>query len=222
MSSYSFSEDNFLFNKAELSENYSFDEDDFRISNLSPSTISITTANCKLKLLISYLFSNLAEESLLIRRQKSKISIQMEELENKRKERADYLKEINEEISLNDFEDELNKIRPSKSYQEKFATFDIFFYFTIQKKEFVFQIKSDLFNLNRQYSYELIKNIVKKINEKNITINQNNTNYIVSLKDFDDSEEENNMDLYSRNYELKPINKINFTSIKESENYSSD
>ena len=48
MSSYSFYEDNFLFNKAELSENYSFDEDDLRISNLSPSTISITTMNCKL------------------------------------------------------------------------------------------------------------------------------------------------------------------------------
>jgi hypothetical protein len=47
MSSYSFSEDNYLFNKTELSENYSFDEDDLRISNLSPSTISITTMNCK-------------------------------------------------------------------------------------------------------------------------------------------------------------------------------
>ena len=146
----------------------------------------------------------------------------MEELENKRKESTDYLNEINEEISLDDFKNELNDMRPSETFQDKFSKFDVFFNFTIQKKEFVFQIKSDLFNLNRQYSYELIKNIVKKINEKNITINQNNTNYIVSLKDFDDSEEENNMDLYSRNYELKPINKINFTSIKESENYSSD
>jgi hypothetical protein len=146
----------------------------------------------------------------------------MEELENKRKESTDYLNEINEEISLDDFKNELNDMRPSETFQDKFSKFDVFFNFTIQKKEFVFQIKSDLFNLNRQYSYELIKNIVKKINEKNITINQNNTNYIVSLKDFDDSEEENNMDFYSRNYELKPINKINFTSIKESENYSSD
>ena len=146
----------------------------------------------------------------------------MEELENKRKESTDYLNEINEEISLDDFKNELNDMRPSETFQDKFSKFDVFFNFTIQKKEFVFQIKSDLFNLNRQYSYELIKNIVKKINEKNITINHNNTNYIVSLKDFDDSEEENNMDLYSRNYELKPINKINFTSIKESENYSSD
>ena len=146
----------------------------------------------------------------------------MEELENKRKESTDYLNEINEEISLDDFKNELNDMRPSETFQDKFSKFDVFFNFTIQKKEFVFQIKSDLFNLNRQDSYELIKNIVKKINEKNITINHNNTNYIVSLKDFDDSEEENNMDFYSRNYELKPINKINFTSIKESENYSSD
>ena len=47
MFSYSFPEDNYILNKAELSENYSFDEEDLRISNLSPSTISITTANCK-------------------------------------------------------------------------------------------------------------------------------------------------------------------------------
>ena len=111
-------------------------------------------------------------------------------------------------------------MRSSETFQDKYAKFDVFFNFTIQKKEFVFQIKSDLFNLNRQYSYELIKNIVKKINEKNITINHNNTNYIVSLKDCDDSEEENDMNFYSRNYELKPVNKINFTSKKESENYS--
>ena len=144
----------------------------------------------------------------------------MEELENKRKKSTDYLKEINEEISLDDFENQLNEMRSSETFQDKFAKFDVFFNFTIQKKEFVFQIKSDLFNLNRQYSYELIKNIVKKINEKNITINHNNTNYIVSLKDCDDSEEENDMNFYSRNYELKPVNKINFTSKKESENYS--
>ena len=144
----------------------------------------------------------------------------MEELENKRKKSTDYLKEINEEISLDDFENQLNEMRSSETFQDKFAKFDVFFNFTIQKKEFVFQIKSDLFNLNRQYSYELIKNIVKKINEKNITINHNNTNYIVSLQDCDDSEEENDMNFYSRNYELKPINKINFTSKKESENYS--
>lgn len=146
----------------------------------------------------------------------------MEELENKRKES---LEEINEEISLDEFEDELcemtKNFRISDNFQDKFVKFDIFFCFTIQKKEFIFQIKSDLFNVNRQYSYELIKNIVKKINEKNITINHNNTTYVVSLKECQDSEEENDTDFYIKNYELKPINTNNFIPKEGSENYSS-
>lgn len=146
----------------------------------------------------------------------------MEELENKRKES---LEEINEEISLDEFENELcemtKNFRISDNFQDKFVKFDIFFCFTIQKKEFIFQIKSDLFNVNRQYSYELIKNIVKKINEKNITINHNNTTYVVSLKECQDSEEENDTDFYIKNYELKPINNNNFTPKEDSGNYLS-
>ena len=146
----------------------------------------------------------------------------MEELENKRKES---LEEINEEISFDEFEDELcemtKNFRISDNFQDKFVKFDIFFCFTIQKKEFIFQIKSDLFNVNRQYSYELIKNIVKKINEKNITINHNNTTYSVSLKECQDSEEENDTDFYIKNYELKPINNNNFTPKEDSGNYLS-
>ena len=76
----------------------------------------------------------------------------MEELENKRKESTDYLNEINEEISLDDFKNELNDMRPSETFQDKFSKFDVFFNFTIQKKEFVFQIKSDLFKPFRSIS----------------------------------------------------------------------
>lgn len=147
----------------------------------------------------------------------------MEELENKRKES---MEEKKEEISLDNFEDELcemkKNFRISENFEEKFIKFDVFFYFTIQKKEFVFQIKSDLINVNKKYSYELIKNIVKKINEKNITINHNNTVYIISLKDCDISSEENDMDFYKKNYELKPTNSNNFTPKEGVESYSTE
>lgn len=48
ISSYSLSGENYLMNKAELSFDFSFNENDFRISTLSPCTIiSTTTTNCK-------------------------------------------------------------------------------------------------------------------------------------------------------------------------------
>ena len=48
ISSYSLSDEKYLMSKAELSLDLSFDEKDFRISNLSPCTIiSTTIENCK-------------------------------------------------------------------------------------------------------------------------------------------------------------------------------
>ena len=51
-STFSLSGDNYLLNKAEISLDFSFDEKDFKISNLSPSTLfSTTTVECKQKLI---------------------------------------------------------------------------------------------------------------------------------------------------------------------------
>lgn len=50
-STFSLSGDNYLINKAEIALDFSFDEKDFKISNLSPCTLfSTTTAACKHKI----------------------------------------------------------------------------------------------------------------------------------------------------------------------------
>jgi len=49
-STFSLSDNNYLLNKDEISLDFSFDEKDFKISNLSPSTLfSTTTVECKKK-----------------------------------------------------------------------------------------------------------------------------------------------------------------------------
>ena len=150
----------------------------------------------------------------------------MEKLENRIIEDEDIYKEINDEIVSEEFENELNVItknlEKNEIKEEKFSKFDVFFYFTINKKEFVFQIKSDLFNLNKQYTYELLQNIVKKINKKNIIINCDNIKYILSLKDMEIPENENNKDFYIKNYEFKQCNKKNFVPKKDSKSYFSE
>ena len=78
----------------------------------------------------------------------------MEELEIKLKENDEYLQELNNETISDDFENELSEITKnlgiSDKKVEKYTKFDVFFYFTIKNKDFVFQIKSDFFNLNEQ------------------------------------------------------------------------
>ena len=84
--------------------------------------------------------------------------------------------------------------------------FEIFCYFKINKEnEFIYSIQSDALNLRTQCLYDLIKNIIKKINESKITIEYNSLKYILSLKDCDD---ENDIDFYINNYELRPCKKI--------------
>lgn len=62
----------------------------------------------------------------------------------------------------------------------------------------------------------MIKNIIKKINEKKIVINLNSINYIISLKDCED---ENNKFFYEQNYELKPCNSKTFKPLNDYPNY---
>ena len=123
--------------------------------------------------------------------------------------------DIYEQDEFDSFETELNEIKQNTKIQnreEKYFKFEVYFYFTIEGKEYIFPIQSDLFNINTQYTYELIKNMIRKINEKNIIINFNNIDYNVSLKDLEDTEAQNNNsnDFYINNYELKPYKKKNF------------
>ena len=106
--------------------------------------------------------------------------MQFEELNKDIKEYDKLMKEEFEEANLyEEFEsDENNNINYNyeniiiKKYN--FKKFTINFYFKLnENKDFIFPIESDLFNIDNQYVYELIENIIKKINDKSITINDN-------------------------------------------------
>ena len=95
--------------------------------------------------------------------------------------------------------------------------FNVYFYFDFNKnKKFVLPINIESFNVADIYIYDLIKYVVKKINNSNIVVKDNNINYSVSLKDIDDDEE--NIDFYINNYEIKPFD---FWTKKDCPIYSS-
>lgn len=165
---------------------------------------------------------NLADATTSIPRKKSKISIQMDELKNK-SEDDEYFKELNDGNEFDEFENELycnsKKLNLDKKNVDKYFKFNIYFYFKLdENNEYIFPIQSDIFNKSKQYVHELIKNIIKKINEKNIVINFNNVDYIVSLKDTEDDDD----DFYIKNYELKPCKKKNFKPKDDCPSFSSN
>ena len=95
--------------------------------------------------------------------------------------------------------------------------FNVYFYFDFNKnKKFVLPINIESFNVADYHIYDLIKYVVKKINNSNIVVKDNNINYSVSLKDIDDDEE--NIDFYINNYEMKPFD---FWTKKDCPIYSS-
>jgi len=165
---------------------------------------------------------NLADATTSIPRKKSKISIQMDELKNK-SEDDEYFKDLNDGNEFDEFENELDcnskKLNLDKKNVDKYFKFNIYFYFKLdENNEYIFPIQSDIFNKSKQYVHELIKNIIKKINEKNIVINFNNVDYIVSLKDIEDED----VDFYIKNYELKPCKKKNFKPKDDCPSFSSN
>ena len=104
-----------------------------------------------------------------------------------------------------------------------YKIFKIYFYFQLDgNKEFIFPIESDSLNINTQYGYELIDNIINslnintqygyelidniinKINNMSIIINYNLKEFIISLKN---SEDNNSKQFYMNNYELRFCNK---------------
>ena len=135
---------------------------------------------------------------------------------------------IDDELSENEFDkfnymdddDDDNEINNEKSSFQHYIcnnehnkndefinvnNFEIFCYFKINKEnEFIYSIHSDSLNLKTQCVYDLIKNIIKKINQSNIIIEYNSLKYNLSLKDSDD---ENDIDFYINNYELRHCKK---------------
>ena len=153
----------------------------------------------------------------------------MEEMKTKLNEnkKKDFLEENNfknDFIELNDSIKELNTTDCIDKNQNengiiKIKAFNIYFYLYLNKDNiFNFKIRTDFFDINNQYVYELIKNVVKIINDKKICVQINSINYIISLKDI---EEEENMDFYMKNYELKLCNKKNNFPKEDSPYFSS-
>ena len=64
-----------------------------------------------------------------------------------------------------------------------------------------------MFNLNENKVEDLIKNAIKKINEKNFTFKENKNTYIISLKD---CEEDTDKEFYKDNYEISKNYCINY------------
>jgi hypothetical protein len=143
----------------------------------------------------------------------------MDEMKNKSQD-DDFFKELNEGNEFDEFENEYDSnlnVNLVKNYENNYTKYNAYFYFKLNEdKEFIFPIQSDIFNKSKQYIFELIKNIIKKINEKNIVINYNNINYIVSLKDTENED----IEFYEKNYELKPCKKKNFKPKEDCPSYS--
>ena len=148
-----------------------------------------------------------------MRRKKSKISIQFEEHENHKKEYNNLIKEeLEEENELIDINSEdSDNINDTNNKDNNcfnnIKQFEIYFFLKLNNDiEYVFPVQSDYLNIKEKYGFDLIKNIIRKINDQNIVVENNSAKYIVSLKDCD-FEEEDNKDFYTKNYELRQCTK---------------
>lgn len=148
----------------------------------------------------------------------------MEELNNQSNENEKEKKEELLQDSYNEDENEFNELIDSNIFENIkgniniFKKFNIYFYLNLNTDNiFIFNIKTNIFEINKSYIYELIKDIVNKINDKRFEIKYNSFEYIISLKDI----EEENKDFYIKNYELKPCKKKNYLPKFDSPSYSS-
>ena len=115
--------------------------------------------------------------------------------------------EFDEDNYFSDLEEENTYMESAQCLNFKeiniIKKFNVYFYFDFNKnKKFVLPINTENFNIADFHIYDLIKYIVKKINNSNIVVKDNNINYSVSLKDIEDEE---NIDFYINNYEIKPF-----------------
>ena len=176
-----------------MSVNESFSEELNKSYDSSDLAYSITEKEEK-----SY---NFPEEKVQKKSKISKISLKLEEI----KEKINSINENDLEASTEDIDVDLDFYEiplfyKSNEYLKKeniFSKFNIYFSFLFDKKEFIIQIESDIFNINENNVQDLIKNIIYKINDKNIIIQNDKINYIISLKDSDEQ------DFYKNNYEIR-------------------
>ena len=138
---------------------------------------------------------------------KSKLSIQLEEM--KLKGLLNEESDNDNDDYLSDFEEEENIQIVNNKYINNeinlIKKFNVQFYFDFKEnKKYVLPISIENFNVANFHIYDLIIYIVKKINNSNIIIKDNNIKYSVSLRDVEGLEEEN-IDFYINNYAIKPF-----------------
>ena len=138
-------------------------------------------------------------------KRKSKISMKIEE--NNQKENIEH--ELDEEDYFSDFDEncisyECHEINNNHTEIKKF---NIYFYFEYNKrKKYIIPISTESFNANNIHIIDLIKYVIYKINNSNIMIKYNDIDYSISLKDLEDDDEENEkLEFYNDNYEIKPF-----------------
>jgi hypothetical protein len=144
-------------------------------------------------------------------KKRSKISLQFEQLKYKEIEYDNNIIEETEEGNSNndssdDFPENILLSKYNENNLNDYKQFEIYFYCVINGNEYIFPIKTDFLNVKKEYGYDLIKNIVKKINNKNLIVISNSIKYIISLKDIEDDD---NNDFYINNYELRYYKKKN-------------
>ena len=112
-----------------------------------------------------------------------------------------YYDEFNEDDDINI---DISNVNDYK-IKNKIKKFKVYFYFNLnEKNEYIFPFESDLLNIDNQYGYDLIQNIINKINNESLVINYNSKDYILSVKESQNDDKKN---FYINNFEIRKCKK---------------
>ena len=115
-----------------------------------------------------------------------------------------YYDEFNEDDDINIGISNINDYKIKNNIKK----FKVYFYFNLnEKNEYIFPFESDLLNIDNQYGYDLIQNIIKKINNESLVINYDSKDYILSLKENQNDDTKN---FYINNFEIRKCQKKTF------------
>ena len=115
-----------------------------------------------------------------------------------------YYDEFNEDDDINIGISNINDYKIKNNIKK----FKVYFYFNLnEKNEYIFPFESDLLNIDNQYGYDLIQNIIKKINNKSLVINYDSKDYILSVKENQNDDTKN---FYINNFEIRKCKKKTF------------
>jgi len=100
-----------------------------------------------------------------------------------------YYDEFNDDDNINIGISNVNDYKIKNNIKK----FKVYFYFNLnEKNEYIFPFESDLLNIDNQYVYNLIQNIIKKINNESIIINYDSKDYILSVKENENDDKKKN------------------------------